>query len=66
VTNQGKLRTHNIILKETLRYGREKWVLSKRDTQRLEAAPMKFRGSRLGFAKLDHQGEEGKDYKFKI
>jgi hypothetical protein len=37
-----KLRIHNITAKAALKFGREAWVLKKREEQRLEAAQMKF------------------------
>jgi hypothetical protein len=33
VSNQSKLRIHNITAKTALRYGNETWVLNKRDNE---------------------------------
>jgi predicted SPOUT superfamily RNA methylase MTH1 len=40
MTNETKLRIHNIPAKAALKFGKEAWVLKKRDEQRLEAAQM--------------------------
>jgi hypothetical protein len=42
MSNQTKLRIHNITAKTALKYGSETWVLNKRDKQRLEAAHLRF------------------------
>jgi hypothetical protein len=54
-TTQTKLRTHNIKLKATVRYGRDMFALNKRDNEHFEAAQMKFLRPQLGFTKLDNQ-----------
>ena len=50
-----KLRIHNITAKTALTFGREAWVLEKREEQRLEAAQMKFLRHLLGITKLDKE-----------
>ena len=50
-----KLRIHNITAKAALKFGREAWVLKKREEQRLEAAQMKFLKHLLGITKLDKE-----------
>jgi hypothetical protein len=55
MSNQTKLRMHNIRAKTALRYGSETLVLNKRDKQRLEAAQMRFLRPLLGYTKLDRQ-----------
>jgi len=54
-TKQTKLRIHNITAKATLKFGRETWVLKKREEQRLEVAQMKFLRHVLGVTKLDKE-----------
>jgi len=41
MNKERKLRIHNITAKVALKFGREAWVLKKREEQRLEAAQMK-------------------------
>jgi hypothetical protein len=53
MTNETKLRLHNITAKAALKFASEVWVLKKRDEQRLEAAQMKFLRHLLGITKLD-------------
>jgi len=54
--NEGtKLRFHNFTAKAALKFGREAWVLKKREEQRLEAAQMKFLRHLLGITKLDKE-----------
>jgi hypothetical protein len=48
-----KLRIQNITAKAALKFGRETWVLKKREEQRLEASQMKF--LRQGITKLDKE-----------
>jgi hypothetical protein len=55
MSNQTKLRIHNITAKTALKYGSETWMLNKRDKQRLEAAQMRFLRPLLGYTKLDRQ-----------
>jgi len=43
------------IAKAALKFGREAWVLKKREEQRLEAAQMKFLRHLLGITKLDRE-----------
>jgi hypothetical protein len=52
MTNETKLRIHNITAKAALNFGSEVWVLKKREEQRLEAAQMKFLRHLLGITKL--------------
>jgi hypothetical protein len=42
MTEETKLRIHNITAKAALKFGSEAWVLKKRDEQRLEATEVKF------------------------
>jgi len=44
-----------ILLKATLKFGSEAWVLKKREEQRLEAAQMKFLRHLLGKTKPDKE-----------
>jgi hypothetical protein len=53
-----KLKLHNITSKPALTYGSETWVMNKRDTQRLEAAQMRFLRPLLGYKRLDRQRNE--------
>ena len=53
MNKETKLRFHNITGKAALKFGREAWVLKKREEQRLEAAQMKFLRRLLGITKLD-------------
>jgi len=46
---------HNITAKAALKFGRETWVLKKREEQRLEASQMKFLRHLLGITKLDEE-----------
>jgi hypothetical protein len=55
MSNQTKLRIHNITVKTALKYGSETWVLNKRDTQHLQAAQMRFLKPLIGYTKLDRQ-----------
>jgi hypothetical protein len=55
MTEEIKLRIHNITAKAALKLGSEAWVLKKRDEQRLEAAQMKFLRHLLGITKLDRE-----------
>jgi hypothetical protein len=55
MSNQTKLRIHNITAKTALKYGNETSMLNKRDKQRLEAAQIRFLRSLLGYTKLDRQ-----------
>jgi hypothetical protein len=55
MSNQTKLRIHNIIAKTALKYGSETWMLNKRGKQRLEATTMRFVRPLLGYTKLDRQ-----------
>jgi hypothetical protein len=55
MSNETKLRIHNITPKTAFKYGSETWVLNKRDKQRLEAAQMRFLRPLLGYTKLDWQ-----------
>jgi hypothetical protein len=41
-----------------LKFGKEDWVLKKREEQRLEAAQMKFLRHLLGITKLDKEKNE--------
>ena len=50
-----KLRIHPITAKAALKFGREAWVLKKREEQRLEAAQIKFLRHLLGITKLDKE-----------
>ena len=52
-----ELRIHNLTAKEALKFGREAWVLKKREEQRLEAAQMKFLRHLLGITKLDKKNQ---------
>jgi predicted SPOUT superfamily RNA methylase MTH1 len=53
MTNETKLRIHNITAKATLKFESEVWVLKKRDEQCLETAQMKFLRHLLGITKLE-------------
>ena len=53
VTRQ--LLLHNITAKAAMKYGREAWVLTKREEQRLEAAQTKFLRHLLGITKIDKE-----------
>ena len=55
MNKETKLRIHNITAKAALKFGRETWVLKKREEQRLEAAQMKFLRHLLGITKLDKE-----------
>jgi len=55
INKETKLRIHNITAKAALKFGREAWVLKKREEQRLEAAQMKFLRHFLGITKLDKE-----------
>jgi len=48
-------RIYNITAKAALKFGREAWVLKKREEKRLEAAQMKFLRHLLGITKLDKE-----------
>ena len=50
-----KLIIHNITAKAALKFGREAWVLKKREEQPLESAQMKFLRHLLGITKLDKE-----------
>jgi hypothetical protein len=58
MTKESKLRIHNITAKAALKFGREIWVLKKRDEQRLESAQMKFLRHLQGITKLDKEKNE--------
>jgi hypothetical protein len=49
------LRIHNITGKAALKFGREVWVLKKRDEQRLKASQMKFLRHLLRITELDRE-----------
>ena len=53
INKETKLRIHNITAKAALKFGREAWVLKKREEQRLEATQTKFLRRLLGITKLD-------------
>jgi hypothetical protein len=55
MTVETKLRLHNITSKSAPSYGSEMWILNRRDTGKLEAAPMRFLRPLSGFTRLDHQ-----------
>ena len=55
MNKETKLRILNITAKAALKFGREAWVLKKREEQRLEAAQMKFLRHLLGITKLDKE-----------
>jgi predicted deacetylase len=55
MTTETKLKLHNITSKPALKYGSENWVMNKRDTQRLEAAQMRFLRPLSGHTRLDRQ-----------
>jgi hypothetical protein len=55
MTTETKLKLHNITSKPALKYGSKTWVMNKRDTQRLEAAQMRFLRPLLGYTRLDRQ-----------
>ena len=57
-----KLRIHNITAKVALKFGREFWVLKKREEQRLEAAQMTFLRRLLGLTKLDKEKNRSTEY----
>lgn len=59
VTVDTKLRLNNITPKSALSYGSEMWILNGRDTQKLEAARMRFSRPLLGFTRLVHQRNTG-------
>jgi hypothetical protein len=58
MTTKTKLKLHNIASKPALKYGSETWVMNKRDTQRLEAAQMRFIRPLLVYKRLDRQRNE--------
>ena len=55
MNEETKLMIYNITAKAALKFGREAWVLKKREEQRLEAAQMKFLRPLLGITKLDKE-----------
>jgi hypothetical protein len=55
MTVDTKLRIHNIASKAALCYGSEVWIINRRDTQKLEAAQMRFLRPLLGLTRLDRQ-----------
>jgi len=55
MNKETKLRMHNITAKVALKFGREAWVLKKREEQRLEEAQMTFLRHLLGITKLDKE-----------
>ena len=55
MNKETKLKIHNITAKAALKFGREVWVLKKREEQRLEAAQVKFLRHLLGITKLDEE-----------
>lgn len=59
MTVDTKLRLNNITPKSALSYGSEMWILNGRDTQKLEAARMRFSRPLLGFTRLVHQRNTG-------
>jgi len=46
---------HNITVKTAVKFGREAWVLKKREERRLKAVQMKFLRHLLGITKLDKE-----------
>ena len=52
MNKETKLRICNITTKAALKFGREAWVLKKREELRLEAAQTKFLRHLLGITKL--------------
>ena len=57
--NEGtKLRFHNFTAKAALKFGREAWVLKKREEQRLEAAQIKFLRHLLVITKQDKEKDQ--------
>jgi hypothetical protein len=55
MTTDTKLRLHNITSKASFCYGSKNWIINKRDTQKLEAAQMRFLRPLLGLTRLDRQ-----------
>jgi len=55
MNKETKLRIHNITVKAALKFGREAWVLKKKEEQRLEAAQLKLLRHLLGVTKLDNE-----------
>jgi len=55
MNKETKLIIHNITAKAALKFGREAWVLKKREEQPLESAQMKFLRHLLGITKLDKE-----------
>ena len=53
MNKETKLRIYNFTAKAALKFGREAWVLKKREEQLLDAAQMKFLKHLLGITKLD-------------
>jgi len=53
MNEETKLMIYNITAKAALKFGREAWVLKKREEQRLEATQMKFLRHLFGITKLD-------------
>jgi hypothetical protein len=49
------MQAHNITSKAALCYGSEVWIVNKRDSQKLEAAQMRFLRPLLGLTRLDRQ-----------
>ena len=55
MNKETKSRIYNITTKWALKFGREVWVLKKREERRLEAAQMKFLRHLLEMTKLDKE-----------
>jgi hypothetical protein len=55
MTIDTKLRIHNITSKAALCYGSKVWTINKRDSQKLEAAQMRFLTPLLDLTRLNRQ-----------
>jgi hypothetical protein len=66
MTEETKLRIHNITAKATLKFGSEAWMLKKRDEQRLEAAQMKFLRHLLGIINLERERNQSASEKLNV
>jgi hypothetical protein len=54
-TTDTKLRLHNVTYKASLCCGSENWIINKRESQKLEAARIRFLKPLLGLKRLDRQ-----------
>jgi len=52
------MKFYKVVARPTLLYGSERWVTTKRDMTRLEAAEMRFLRSVKGYTRLDKTRSE--------